>query len=200
MSGMESTVKKFVGPMIDDFAIPLDRQYQQNLSEWAVKCAMCNDTVYAHPRFFTNAECHAFRQKRTIPDKTLVFAARFTRSSLDSSGADFTLIDPGTGTLFVRGHFYNLMVGHVVLQVLSWHPERQHKDKLVRMRAADGPWDKLTIQIWPFEKKTVNWPPPLSLSTVVGVTHYGHFRVRFKNKSGHALVTIKPKAERPREL
>jgi hypothetical protein len=198
MSGMETTVKKFLGPMIDDFALPLDRQYQQSLSEWAVKCAICNDTVYAHPRFFTHAECRVFKQKRTIPDKTLVFAARFTGSSLDSSGADFTLIEPGAGTLLVRGHFYNLMVGHVVIQVLSWHPEPQHKDKLVRMRAADGPWDKLTIQIWPFEKKTVNWPPPMSLSTVVGVTHYGHFRVRFKNKSGHALVTTKPKAHRPR--
>jgi hypothetical protein len=31
--------------MIDDFSLPLDRQYQQNLTEWAVKCAMCNDTV-----------------------------------------------------------------------------------------------------------------------------------------------------------
>ena len=40
MSRMEKTVQKFLGPMIDDFALPLDRQYQQNLTEWAVKCAM----------------------------------------------------------------------------------------------------------------------------------------------------------------
>ena len=32
------------------------------------------------------------------------------------------------------------------------------------MSAADGPWDKLTIQVWPIEKKSVNWPPPMSLS------------------------------------
>ena len=106
------------------------------------------------------------------------------------------MIEPETGELLVRGHVYNVMVGHLVLQVLSWHPEPQQKDKIVRMRAADGPWDKLTVQIWPIEKKSVNWPPPMSLSTVVGVTHYGHFRARFKSEKGHLLLTRKPKAQK----
>lgn len=82
MSGMETTVKKFLGPMIEDFSLSLDRQNQQNLTEWAVKCAMCNDTVDFHPRFFTEAECYAFKQKRTIPERTIVFAARFNGRSL----------------------------------------------------------------------------------------------------------------------
>jgi hypothetical protein len=194
MSGMEQTVKKFLGPMIEDLSFTLDRQNQQNLAEWAVKCAMCNDTVDPHLRFFTEAECHAFKENRTIPDRTLVFAARFTGRSLDSNGVDFTLIEPESGQLLVRGHVYTVMVGHVVLQVLSWHPEPQHQDKIIRMRAADGPWDKLAIQVWPIEKKSVNWPPPMSLSTVVGVTHYGYFRARFKSEKGHELLTPKAKA------
>jgi len=192
---METTVKKFMGPMIEDLSLSLDRQNQQNLAEWAVKCAMCNDTVDPHPRFFTEAECHAFKQKRTIPDRTLVFAARFNGRSLDSNGMDFTLIEPTSGHLLLRGHVYTVMVGHVVLQVLSLHPEPQHKDKIFRLRAADGPWDKLTIQVWPIGKKLVNWPSPFSLSSVVGVTHYGHFRARFKNDRGHELLTAKPKAQ-----
>jgi hypothetical protein len=194
MSGMETTIKKFMGPMIEDLSLSLDRQNQQNLAEWAVKCAMCSDTVDVHPRFFTESECHRFKQRRTIPDRTLVFAARFTGRSLDSNGVDFTLIEPKTGELLVRGHVYNVMAGHVVLQVLSWHPEPQHKDKAIRLRAANGPWDKLTIQVWPIQKKLVNWPPPMSLSTINGVTHYGHFRTRFKHESGHVLLTVKPKA------
>jgi hypothetical protein len=196
MSGMETTVKKFLGPMIDDFSIPLDRQYQQNLTEWAVKCAMCNDAVEPHPRYFTEAECRAFKLKRTIPAQTLVFVARFTGRSLDSNGVDFTLIEPKSGDLLVRGHVYNMMVGHVVLQVVSWHTEPQHKEKAVRVKVADGPWDKLTIQIWTIQKRSVNWPPPMSLTTIVGVTHYGHFRMRFKNETGHELLTPKPKAKR----
>jgi hypothetical protein len=196
MSGMETTVKKFMGAMIEGLYFSLDRQNQQNLAEWAVKCAMCNDTVDVHPRFFTEAECYAFKRKRTIPARTLVFAAKFTGHSLDSNGADFTLIEPTTEELLVRGHVYNVMVGHVVLQVLSWHPEPQHIDKVIRMRAADGPWDKLTIQIWPIEKKSVSWPPPIPLSTAAGVTHYGHFRARFRNGTGHELLTVKPRAQR----
>jgi hypothetical protein len=190
---MEMTVKKFLGPMIEDLTVPLDQQNQRNLSEWTIKCAMCNDAVDLHPRFFTEAESHAFRQKRIIPDRTLVFAARFTGRSLDSNGADFELSEPESGALQVRGHVYNVMVGHVVLQAVSWHPEPPHKGQIVRMIAADGPWEKLTVQIWPVEKKSIMWPPPMSLSTVVGVTHYGHFRAHFNNEKGHLLMTPRNK-------
>src|ERR1700691_1436157 len=41
MSGLEKTAQKFLGAMIEDLAITLDRQQQQTLVEWAVKCAMC---------------------------------------------------------------------------------------------------------------------------------------------------------------
>jgi hypothetical protein len=194
MSGMEVTVKKFLGPMIEDLSFSLDRQNQQNLAEWAVKGAMCSDAVEAHGRFFTEAECRAFKEKRTIPERTLVFAARFTGRSLDSNGVDFTLVEPGTGTRLVRGHVYNVMVGHVVLQVVSWKPEPEHTEKIIRMKALDGAWDKLAVQIWPIENKSVNWPPPMSLSTVSDVTNYGYFRTRFKNESGHRLLTPKPKS------
>jgi hypothetical protein len=192
MSGMEMTVKRFLGPMIEDLSFPLDRQNQQNLAEWAVKCAMCNDTVGPHPRFFTESECQAFKQKRTIPDRTLVFAARFTGRSLHTSGEDFTLTQPSTGELLVRAHVYNVMVGHVTLQVLSWHQKPLDKEH-IHFKGTDALWDKLTIQIWPIKKKSVNWPPPMSLSTVVGLTHYGHFRARFKNETGYTLLTPKPK-------
>lgn len=197
MSGMETTVKKFMGAMIEDLSIPLDRQNQQNLAQWAVKCAMVIDTVDVHPRFFTQAECHTFKQQRTIPNRTELFAARFTGRRLDSNGSNFTVTEPNIGELFARGHVHNVMVGHVVLQVLSWRPEPQHEGKISGIRAADGPWDRVTIQVWPIQKKVVNWPPPisLSLSTVADVTHYGYFRARFKNGTAQLLTTTKAKAQ-----
>jgi hypothetical protein len=198
MSGMETTVKKFLGPMIEDLSFSLDIQNQRNLSEWALKCAMINDAVDLHPRFFTEAESFAFKLKRRIPDRTLVFAARFTGRSLDSNGVDFTLTEPESGGLLVRAHVYNVMVGHVVLQVLSWHPEPSHEKKIIRFQSLDGPWDQLAIQVWPIEKKSVTWPPPVSLSTVFGVTHYGYFRTRFKNEKGHVLITPKSHPKRSR--
>lgn len=194
MSGMEKTVAKCLGPMIEDLSFTLDRQNQQTLSEWAVKGAMCSDVVDVRSRFFTETECRTFKEKRTIPETTLVFAARFTGRSLDSNGMDFTLLEQPSGNPLVRGHVYTVLVGHAVLQVLSWRQDPQQEWKRVEMKAADGPWDKLTFQIWPIEKKSVRWPPPMSLSTVVGVTHYGHFRARFRNETGHRLVTPRAKS------
>jgi hypothetical protein len=193
MSGMEVTVKKFLGPMIEDLSFPLDRQNQQNLAEWATKCSMVNDAVEPHPRFFTDDECHTFKAKRKIPDGTLIFLARFTGRSLDSKGSDFTLTEPATGNLMVRGHVYTVMIGHVVLQVLSWHPEPAHQGKRVRFKPFNGPWEKLTHQAWPIREKSVKWPPPISLSTVFGPTHYEYFRMRFQNKDGHRLDIPKDK-------
>jgi hypothetical protein len=192
MSKMEVTAQKFMGLLIDDFSIPLDRQQQQTLSEWAVKCAMCNDAVdVQRPRFFTDTECQMFKKLRKIPIRTVVFAARFTGRSFDSIGSDFTLTEPGSDKLLVRGHAYTEMVGHLVLQVGSWHPEPEHEDKTVRMKFRDGAWDGLTIQIWPFAKTSLNWPPPMSLTTNRDATHYGYFRERFRRESGHELVTVK---------
>ncbi len=184
--------------MIEDLSFPLDGQNQKNLTEWAVKCAMCNDTVDPHERFFTDAECHAFRTHRMIPDQTLAWVARFTGRSLDSAGVDLALVEPTSGQRLVRGHIYTVMVGHVVVQILSWHPEPAQKGKIVWFRPVDGPWDRLTTQIWPLEKgtKAIEWPPELSLSTSNNLTHYGHFRTRFKNESGHRLITPKPKISR----
>jgi len=135
-----------------------------------------------------------FKQKRTIPERTLVFAAHFIRRSLDSNGADFTLVEPRTGELLLRGQVYNVMVGHVVLQVLSLHPELHHKDKTIRINVADGPWDRLTVQVWPIEKNSANWPPTMSMTTAHNVTHYGYFRGRFNTKTGHEIVISKLKA------
>jgi hypothetical protein len=108
---------------------------------------------------------------------------------------DFTLIEPESVALLVRANLYAVMVGHVVLQVLSWHQEPFQEKQSVPFAVAAGPWDKLTIQVWPIEKKSVNWPPPSSLSTIFGVTHYGYFRMRFKTEKGHVLRTPKSKGK-----
>lgn len=76
----------------------------------------------------------------------LMFASR--TYGLCHVRVDFTLTEPESGDLLVRAHVYNLMVGHVVLQVPSWHPQPPHEGKTIRFKALDGPWDQLTIQTW----------------------------------------------------
>jgi hypothetical protein len=60
-------------------------------------------------------------------------------------------------------------VGHVVLQVLSWHQETLQEKQAVHFGVATGPWGKLTIQIW-------------------RVTYYGYFPMRFKNEKAISYV------------
>ena len=151
--------QKVLGPMIEDLSFSLDRQNQRNLAEWAVKCAMCNDTVYIHPRFFTGRRMSRVQAETDDSRSNALFAAHFIGRSLDSNGVDFTLIEPETGERLARGHVYNVMVGHVVLQALSWRPEPKHKEKIIRMRAADGPSDKLTVQVWPVEEEVGELAP-----------------------------------------
>ena len=142
MSGMETTAMKFLEPMVEGRSITLSRQNQQNLTEWALKCAMCHDTVVPTPRFFTAEECHAFKRKRTIPDRTIAFVACFAGNKLDSNGTDFTLIGQTPEELLVRGHIYTVMVGHAVLQVLlSMHEESawdRREDRNARLRRSLG--------------------------------------------------------------
>jgi integrase len=83
MSRLEKKVQKYMGLLINDFSLPLDRDYQKGLAGWAVKTAMVNDTVESHQRFFTEAECHAFKRDRTLPDGTQIVAGRFTDISAD---------------------------------------------------------------------------------------------------------------------
>jgi hypothetical protein len=111
----------------------------------------------------------------------------------DYHGTDFSLIEPQTEALLVRGNIYTVMVGHVVLQVLSWHLQPLQNEGKIHFSVSPGPWDKLTTQIWPSKKKSVTWPPPMSLSTVFGVNHYAYFRRRFQSEKGHRLITPKAK-------
>jgi hypothetical protein len=193
MSRLESKVRKYMALLIDDFSLPLDRDYQKGLAEWAVKTAIVNDTVESHQRFFTEAECHAFKRDRTMPNGTQIVAGRFTGRSLDADGNDFTLLVPG-GKLILRGHVFTVMVGHLVMQVMSMHVEPEFHGKTVKMECNPGPWDTGLIQIWPKIRNSVEWPPPVSFSTVNGPTHYANFRYRWRRDSGHKVITHKPKA------
>jgi hypothetical protein len=197
MSGMETTAMKFLEPMLEGRPIALSRQNQQNLAEWALKCAMCQDTLGHSSRFFRADECHAFKRQRTIPNRTIAFVAHYDGSSLDSNGTDFTLVGATPDELLARGHIYTVMVGHAVVQVLSMHEESAWREGRIEMRAGDGPWDKLEMQIWPIENRSIVWPPPMSLSIQMNETHYGHFRSRFRQGTGHRLLT--PKAKPPAE-
>jgi hypothetical protein len=44
------------------------------------------------------------------------------------------------------------------------------------------------LQLLAIQSKSVNWPPPMSMSTVFGVTYYGYFRMRFRTRKAISYV------------
>jgi hypothetical protein len=194
MSRLERKVQRYMGPMIDDFYLSLDKDYQKGLAEWAVKTAMVNDAVESHQRFFTDAECHAFKADRTMPHGIQVVTGRFTGRSLDADGNDFSLTTPD-GKLIVRGHVFTVMVGHLLMQVMSMHADREYKGgERVEMECNPGPWDTTLIQLWEKIHDRVEWPPRESFSTINGLHHYANLRYRWKRNTGHRVVTRRPKS------
>jgi hypothetical protein len=81
-----------IGSLLEDLSLALDAEHRKFLSEWALKMAMVNDSYEGHVRFFTDAECHAFKSNnRKIPDGTDVWAGRFTGRTLSAIGSEFRL-------------------------------------------------------------------------------------------------------------
>lgn len=192
MSRLEMKVQKYMRLMIDDFYLPLDKDYQKGLAEWAIKTAMVSDAIEPHPRFFTDAECHAFKRDRTIPQGTEIVAGRFTGRSRDAGGSDFTLLTLDRKQV-CRGHAFTVMVGHLVMQVMSMRVEPEFHGKTIKMACNPGPWSTSLNQVWPTIHKRVEWPPSESFSTISGPHHYANFRYRWKGSTGHEVRTPKPK-------
>jgi hypothetical protein len=54
--------------------------------------------------------------------------------------------------------------GHIALQVLTIRvPESVGPKTAVTTDVRRGPWDELTVQIWP-PRATINWPPAMGVN------------------------------------
>jgi len=193
MSRLEKKVSRYLGPMLDDMAIPLDKDYQKGLAEWAVKTAMVIDAVELSDRYYTQAECYALKANRTLPQGTSAVVGRFTGHSLDADSNTFTILSPVNGVAVASGHVFTVMVGHVVMQVKSLRIARHARSMHIKMESNPGPWASSLLHVWPNEYKRVDWPPPISFSTLYGPNYYGNLRSRWKRDSGSTLMIPKPK-------
>ena len=193
MSRLEMKVKRYLGPMIDDMAIPLDKDYQKGLAEWAMKTAMVIDSVDVNDRYYIQSERYAFKANRTLAQVTNVVVGRFTGHSLDANANTFTILGPDDIRV-ASGHIFSVMVGHVVMQVKSVRIARHARNMRIKMESNPGPWAASLLQVWPNENKRVDWPPPNSFSTLNGPNNYGNLLYRWKRDSSHAIMIPKPKA------
>lgn len=194
MSRLEMKCKPIVGSLLEDLSLGLDADQRKSLTEWALKTAMINDACGGRPRFFTDDECHAFKENnRAIPEGTGVWAGRFTGRTLSAIGGEFHLDSP-TAQSVVRGHVFTVCVGHLILQVLSLHAQPD----ITKVNLAAGPvkWETFLIPLWPpLTPKTrkLTWPPQHNFALVenlkLGNLHYARLIDRWKVADGYSITS-----------
>jgi len=192
MSRLERKCKPIIGSLLEDLSLALDAQHRKFLSEWALKTAMVCDACGGRARFFTDAECHAFKSNnRQIPDGTGVWAGRFTGRTLSAIGGEFSLDSPTTKGVG-RGYVFTVCVGHLIFQVLSLH--KQPEIATVTITASPIKWETFLISLWPpLKPKTqkLTWPPQnnfaLDENPNLGNLHYARLVDRWNVTDGHSI-------------
>jgi len=198
MSRLEMKCKPIIGSLLQDLSLALDAEHRKFLTEWALKTAMINDACGGRVRFFTDAECHAFKaNNREIPEGTSAWAGRFTGRTLSAIGSEFRLDSP-TAQGVVRGHVFTVCVGHFILQVLSLHA--QPDITKVTLAASPVKWETLLIPLWPpLTPKTqkLTWPPQHNFALVenlkLGNLHYARLIDRWKVTDGYTINLAAPR-------
>lgn len=128
MSGLEQKNIPTIGSMMQDLAIPLNKDQQNLLSSWAIKTAMVLDSVKnleSNPRFYEKSECVDLRVKQSIPARTRIWIARSSISSLGAYGTDLGISGPDSSKIGT-GMVTTVVVGHFAVQILSTRPLPQN--------------------------------------------------------------------------
>jgi hypothetical protein len=166
MSAVEVENIPAIGCLMQDIATPLDAAQQTSLALWAVQKAMVLDAVNAKDRgnFFTRAECEALKDSRTIPDQTYVWIGAYQRSGYSADGTIVSLNFPNAPNA-AKASVTTFVIGHLAMQVVSVHPNDQHKNVRVgEVQLREGEWDTLLVQVWPVGTRPLSWPPPLTFT------------------------------------
>lgn len=167
MSAMENKSKPIIGCMFDDLTIPLDRQQQTLLSNWAVKTAMVLDSMknpQSNPRFYLKSDCVIFRERRIIPDRVRIWIGQYSMSALGAYGTDVAVVFPDQSKVGI-GTATTIVIGHLAVQVFAMRLKPEHGDKEFEVQPKAGDWDNMVVPTWPITRESVTWPPKVTFTS-----------------------------------
>lgn len=186
MSRLEGQVRPFIGAMMNDVAIRLDRGDQHLVAAWCMKTAMvfeCTKPDKSH--FYTRAEREHLRSSLNLPTGTALWIGRQHRSDFTYCHArQLRGTRPGDEAVLSEGHVTTFAAGRVVLQILTVRraPEYEGRLRQITLDATPGPWSRRggrgLIQIWP-ASPSIRWPPDWSF----GEPDLDPFCERFRTES-----------------
>ena len=166
MSTLENRNKSVIACALEDLYIPLDRQQQTLLSNWAIKTAIVLDSIKnteVNPRFYQKSDCVVFHRQRVLPPHVRIWIGRCSLSALGAFGTDVAIILPN-GPRIGIGTATTIIVGHLAVQVFAmrFNPERSGDNTDVQPKPGD--WNKMLVQLWPLAKDSVTWPPEVTFT------------------------------------
>lgn len=143
--------------------MPLNPSQQRTIATWAIKTAMVTESIADQKRehFYTRSERQQLRTSLAIPARTSVWLGRYSGiSAISMKGTDAWTADGDP--IPVQGHVNTIFFGNLIIQVMTFHVQREDSDAPIRINPKPGPWDKGLISIWPPHDRVMNWPPPLT--------------------------------------
>ena len=161
MSQLETKVQSFLQPLLAGQSGTVDIASQAVIALWAVKMAMVLEGLDAmEKRMYTQEQRERLRSSAEVPWRTSIWLA----ASADPAWFMSTKnrhIGVAEG---VAGASTTMGFGHIALQVLTIRvPESVGPKTAVTTDVGRGPWDELTVQIWP-PRATINWPPAMGVN------------------------------------
>lgn len=167
MSQIESQTKPFLQPLLMGERQSLDMASQSTIALWSLKTAMVLEALDQPLQYtYTQLERDQIRTLSVIPWRTSVWLAAsvdpFLFLSSKHKGAE--------NVNGIPGMTITLACAHIVIQVLTIRiPLNIGPTTHVTTNVHRGPWDQITVQIWPIQTAHVNWPPPLGLNSEIGI-------------------------------
>lgn len=166
MSDLETHAKRIIGPLLNDFALPLKRAEQWLISMWGIKTAMVFECTSPRKQwFYSDVERQTVSESYTPPTDTIIWLGRYVGSeSLSGEGRSLFRAETKGGVTSGDGHVTTLVIRHLVIHLVTFRPAPQFKAAQKIVHVKSGPWNQSLIQIWPLQNAVVRWPPRLSFS------------------------------------
>lgn len=158
MSKLEGACKPLLGCLIRGLHVPLDHAQQSQVANWAIKTAMMQDAVRPKTMFYRKEECENFRRALATPERTLVWLGRYFGNALSLDGVDVRIDLSEEVTGVAKGTATTIVVGHVALQVLSFHVVPEHSHRAIDVTPRTKDWENFLFRILP-SSSPFTWPP-----------------------------------------
>jgi hypothetical protein len=169
MSQLETESQRLLQPLLTGERFGLDTAGQAILARWGVKTAMVLEALdRSQEPAYTSTEREQLRIGGAIPWRTSVWLAASADPSWFMSTKNRHL---GAGQeQDIGGVSITMAFAHVVLQVLTIRvPHQVGPATRVTTDVRPGPWDRVTVRIWPTQSAEASWPPPLGLNGQSGL-------------------------------